>query len=141
MGDEWKDKVALIKDGAVRLKEALKDIFQDPDVTKAREGFYLAFSEMLGAIAGTWVRIGLNIGANLAQGIATALENKAPEITLCTVNAALYGTDHVAAFKLLQDIAHILAEAIMSIQMRIRDIMLQRRVVAREVIVSRRRNM
>ena len=93
LGDDWKDKVALIKDGALRIKEALKDIFQDPDVTKAREGFYLAFSEMLGAIAGTWVRIGLNIGANLAQGIATALENKAPEIKGFLVEMFSIGTD------------------------------------------------
>lgn len=93
LGDDWKDKFALIKDGALRIKEALKDIFQDPDVVKAREGFYLAFSEMLGAIAGTYVRIGLNIGANLAQGIATALENKTPEIKSFLVEMFSIGTD------------------------------------------------
>lgn len=80
LGDDWRDKVAMIKDGAIRIKDALFDIFGDPKVVQARERFFLAFTEMLGAIVGTIARIGLNIGANLAQGIAQALENKAPEI-------------------------------------------------------------
>ena len=79
LGD-WRSKVALIKDGIARIGKALQDIWNDPEVSKARERFFLAFAEAVGAVVGTIARIGLNIGANLAQGIAQALENKAPEI-------------------------------------------------------------
>ena len=93
LGDDWRDKVALIKDGALRIKDALKDIWSDPKVAQARDRFFMAFSEMLGSIAGTIVRIGLNIGVNLAQGIADALEKKAPEIKDFLVEMFDIGTD------------------------------------------------
>ena len=92
LGDDWRDKVAMIKDGAIRIKDALFDIFGDPKVMQARERFFMAFTEMLGAIVGTIARIGLNIGANLAQGIAQALENKAPKIKEFLVDMFDIGT-------------------------------------------------
>lgn len=93
LGDDWRDKVALIKNGALRIKDALYDIFSDPKVAQARERFYLAFAEMLGAVVGTIARIGLNIGANLAQGIAQSLEDKAPEIKEFLVEMFDIGTE------------------------------------------------
>lgn len=80
LGDDWKDKVALIKDGAVRIQKALADIWNDPNVSKARDEYFLSLAETIGAVAGTVARVGLNIGANLAQGIANSIEEKSPEI-------------------------------------------------------------
>jgi len=80
LGNDWRDKVAMIVDGAKRIGKALADILNDSEVVAARERFYMNFSRMLGALAGTAVRVGLNIGANLAQGIANSLEQKAPEL-------------------------------------------------------------
>ena len=93
LGDDWKDKVALIIDGAARIQKALKDIWNDPEVSKAREDYFMSLSEMMGAVAGTVVRIGLNIGANLAQGIARSLEDKSPEIKEYLVEMFSIGTD------------------------------------------------
>ena len=80
LGDDWKDKVDLIKDGAGRIKDAIKDIWNDPEVSKSRDEFYTSVSEMLGTVAGTATRVGLNIGANIAQGVADSVEEKSPEI-------------------------------------------------------------
>ena len=80
LGDDWKKKVASIIDGATRIKNALKDIFTDPQVTAAADRYYQSLARTLGAIAGTVARIGLNIGVNLSQGIAASLEEKAPRI-------------------------------------------------------------
>ena len=91
LGD-WKSKVALIIDGIARIQKALKDIWNDPEVSAARERYFLSLAEMLGAVAGTVLRIGLNIGANLAQGIAQALENKSQEIKDYLVNMFDIGT-------------------------------------------------
>lgn len=93
LGDDWKEKVALIKDGLIRIKDALKDIWEDDAVSEARERFFLSFAEMVGAVAGTVARIGLNIGANLAQGVADALEEKSPEIKDYLVEMFNIGTD------------------------------------------------
>ena len=93
LGDDWKNKVALIKDGLIRIKDALKDIWEDDAVSEARERFFLSFAEMVGAVAGTVARIGLNIGANLAQGVADALEEKSPEIKDYLVEMFNIGTD------------------------------------------------
>lgn len=92
LGD-WRSKIALIKDGILRIKDALKDIWNDPEVSQAREEYFLSLAEMLGAVAGTVARIGLNIGANLAQGIAGALEEKSPEIKDYLVEMFSIGTD------------------------------------------------
>ena len=92
LGDDWRDKVALIVDGVKRIQQALKDIWNDPEVSAARERYFLSLAEMLGAIVGTVLRIGLNIGANLAQGIAAALESKTQEIKDYLVNMFDIGT-------------------------------------------------
>ena len=93
LGDDWKDKVALIVDGVKRIQQALKDIWNDPSVSAAREKYFLSLSEMLGAIVGTVARIGLNIGANLAQGIANALESKTAEIKQYLIGMFDIGTE------------------------------------------------
>lgn len=93
LGNDWKDKVALIQDGVMRIQKALGDIWNDPKVSEAREKYFLSLSEMLGAIAGTYARIGLNIGVNLAQGIAGALEEKTPEVKEYLIEMFNIGTD------------------------------------------------
>ena len=93
LGDDWKDKVGLILDGVSRIRQAAKDIWNDPEVSKARERYFLSLSEMLGTVAGTITRVGLNIGANLAQGIAGSLEEKSPRIKKYLVDMFDIGTD------------------------------------------------
>ena len=80
LGDDWKDKVDLIVDGAARIQKAMDDIWNDPKVSQARDRYLESTAEMLGTVAGTATRIGLNIGANVAQGVADSLEEKSPEI-------------------------------------------------------------
>ena len=93
LGDDWKTKVGMILDGLSRIGDALLDIWSDPAVTKARNDYFMSLAEMLGTVAGTFVRIGLNIGANLAQGIAGALEEKTPEIKDYLVEMFSIGTE------------------------------------------------
>ena len=93
LGNDWKDKVGRIIDGVSRIQAALKDIWNDPKVSESRERYFLSLSEMLGAVAGTFARIGLNIGVNLAQGIAGAIEEKAPEVKEYLIEMFDIGTD------------------------------------------------
>ena len=92
LGDDWKDKVAQIVDGVARIQKALGDIWNNPEVKAARDRYFLSLAETLGAIAGTVARIGLNIGVNLAQGIAASLEQKTPEIQAYLVEMFDIGT-------------------------------------------------
>ena len=80
LGDDWKDKVDLIVDGAARIQKAMDDIWNDRRVSESRDAYFTSLAETMGAVAGTVARIGLNIGANLAQGIADSIEQKSPEI-------------------------------------------------------------
>ena len=93
LGDDWKDKVDLIKDGVNRIKDAIDDIWNDPEVSKAREEFLTSFSEAAGAVAGTAARVGLNVGANFAQGVANSVEEKSPEIKEYAKEMFNIGTD------------------------------------------------
>ena len=93
LGDDWRDKVDMIKDGVQRIKDAVKDIWDDPKVSEARERFFTSFSEAAGAVAGTVARVGLNIGANLAQGVAKSIEEKSPEVKEYLIEMFDIGTD------------------------------------------------
>ena len=113
LGDDWKDKVKQIVDGALRIHKALADIWNDNDVKKARDDYFISLARMLGTIAGTVVRIGLNIGVNLAQGLARSLEEKAPEIKKYLVEMFDIGTeinDQILEFSLaIGEISDVLA--------------------------------
>lgn len=93
LGDDWKDKINRIKEGLKSIKDSLKEIWNDPEVSAARERYFLSLAEMLGAVVGTIFRIGLDIGVNLVEGIAQALEEKKDEIKEYLVDMFDIGTD------------------------------------------------
>ena len=93
LGDDWKDKVDRIKEALNSIKDTLKEIWTDPEVSAARERYFLSLAEMLGALVGTAARIGLNIGVNLTEGIAQALEAKKDEIKDYLVEMFDIGTE------------------------------------------------
>ena len=93
LGDDWKDKINRIKEGLKSIRDNLKEIWNDPEVSAARDRYFLSLAEMLGAIVGTIFRIGLDIGVNLVEGIAQALEEKKDEIKDYLVNMFDIGTE------------------------------------------------
>lgn len=92
LGNDWKKKIESIINGVKRIQQAMQRIFNDSRVTQARDRFANSIATTLGKIAGATTRIGLNIGVNLAQGIARALEDKEQEIKDFLVNMFDIGT-------------------------------------------------
>ena len=69
-----------LKTNVGRIKSALKDIISDKDVQESASNFILKYTEMLGALAGSFVSIGTDIGIWITGGIARALEEKGEDI-------------------------------------------------------------
>lgn len=68
LGD-WQYRVDSIKESIAAIKEALRNIFTDPKVMEAADGWAKSVAYMLGSFAGSVASIGLTIATNLIGGI------------------------------------------------------------------------
>ncbi len=79
LGD-WQYRWESIKDSIASIKESLIDIFTDPAVLAAADGWAQSVVYMLGSLVGSLASIGLTIAANLLGGIAKYLEQNKERI-------------------------------------------------------------
>lgn len=73
LGD-WEYRWQSIKDSIASIKDSLIDIFTDPAVLAAADGWAQSVVYMLGSLVGSLASIGLTIADNLLGGIAKYLE-------------------------------------------------------------------
>lgn len=69
-----------IKKDIDSIWKSLKDIFTDPEVTKAANKFFDSYAYAIGQVAGSFVRIGLTIAQNIIGGIEKFLKQNAQRI-------------------------------------------------------------
>ncbi len=69
-----------IKKDLDSIWKSLKDIFTDPEVTKAANNFLDSFAYAIGQVAGSFARIGLTIAQNIIGGIEKFLKQNAQRI-------------------------------------------------------------
>lgn len=79
LGD-WEYRVESIKDSLALIKDSLIDIFTDPAVLSAADGWAQSVAYKLGSLVGSLASIGLTIAANLLGGIASYLEDNKDRI-------------------------------------------------------------
>lgn len=79
LGD-WEYRWESIKDSIASIKDSLIDIFTDPSVLAAADGWAQSVAYMLGSLAGSVASIGLTIATNLLGGIAKYLEQNKDQI-------------------------------------------------------------
>lgn len=79
LGD-WEYRWEIIKNSLASIKESLIDIFTDPAVVAAADGWAQSVAYMLGSLVGSLTSIGLTIAANLLGGIALYLEQNKDRI-------------------------------------------------------------
>lgn len=79
LGD-WQYRLDSIKDSIASIKESLIDIFTDPGVLEAADGWVKSVAYLLGSLAGSVASIGLTIATNLIGGIAKYLEQNSERI-------------------------------------------------------------
>lgn len=79
LGD-WEYRWEIIKDSLASIKNSLIDIFTDPAVLAAADGWAQSVAYMLGSLAGSVASIGLTIAANILGGIAKYLEQNTERI-------------------------------------------------------------
>lgn len=69
-----------IKKDLDSIWKSLKDIFTDPEVTKAANNFFDSFAYSIGQVAGSFARIGLTIAQNIIGGIEKFLKQNTQRI-------------------------------------------------------------
>lgn len=69
-----------IKNDLDSIWKSLKDIFTDPEVTKAANNFLDSFAYAIGQVAGSFARIGLTIAQNIIGGIEKFLKQNVQRI-------------------------------------------------------------
>lgn len=69
-----------IKKDLDSIWKSLKDIFTDPEVTKAANNFLDSFAYAIGQVAGSFARIGLTIAQNIIAGIEKFLKQNTQRI-------------------------------------------------------------
>lgn len=69
-----------IKKDLDSIWKSLKDIFTDPEVTKAANKFFDSYAYAIGQVAGSFVRIGLTIAQNIIGGIEKFLKQNTQRI-------------------------------------------------------------
>lgn len=79
LGD-WQYRVDAIKIGFEQIKTAVMDIWTDPQVLNAADGWAKSLARMLGTFNGSVASIGLTIAANLIGGIGKYLEGNTDRI-------------------------------------------------------------
>lgn len=62
------------------IRKSLKDIFTDPEVTKAANNFFDSYAYAIGQVAGSFARIGLTIAQNIIGGIEKFLSQNVQRI-------------------------------------------------------------
>lgn len=102
---DWGTQWDSIKSSAASIKDSLIDIWTDPAVLSAQEGFYKSLVHMLGSAAGAVTGIGLTIGTNLTGGISLYLDK----------NKDFLKEKLVSLFDIAGDISLLLGEAFGSI--------------------------
>lgn len=79
LGD-WEYRWESIKDSVASIKDSLIDIFTDPAVLAAADGWAQSVAYMLGSLVGSLASIGLTIADNLLGGIAKYLDQNKERI-------------------------------------------------------------
>lgn len=69
-----------IKKDLGSIWKSLKDIFTDPEVTKAANNFFDSYAYAIGQVAGSFARIGLTIAQNIIGGIEKFLSQNVQRI-------------------------------------------------------------
>lgn len=69
-----------IKKDLDSIRKSLKDIFTDPEVTKAANIFFDSYAYAIGQVAGSFARIGLTIAQNIIGGIEKFLSQNVQRI-------------------------------------------------------------
>ncbi len=69
-----------IKKDLDSIWKSLKDIFTDPEVTKAANNFFDSYAYAIGQVAGSFARIGLTIAQNIIGGIEKFLKQNVQRI-------------------------------------------------------------
>lgn len=69
-----------IKKDLDSIRKSLKDIFTDPEVTKAANNFFDSHAYAIGQVAGSFARIGLTIAQNIIGGIEKFLSQNVQRI-------------------------------------------------------------
>lgn len=69
-----------IKKGLDSIRKSLKDIFTDPEVTKAANNLFDSYAYAIGQVAGSFARIGLTIAQNIIGGIEKFLSQNVQRI-------------------------------------------------------------
>nr|DAK70131.1 MAG TPA: minor tail protein [Caudoviricetes sp.] len=69
-----------IKKDLNSIWKSLKDIFTDPEVTKAANNFFDSYAYAIGQVAGSFARIGLTIAQNIIGGIEKFLSQNVQRI-------------------------------------------------------------
>ena len=69
-----------IKKDLNSIWKSLKDIFADPEVTKAANNFFDSYAYAIGQVAGSFARIGLTIAQNIIGGIEKFLSQNVQRI-------------------------------------------------------------
>lgn len=92
LGD-WEYRWESIKDSIASIKESLIDIFTDPVVLSAADGWMQSVVYMLGSLSGSMASIGLTIAANLLGGIEKYLEQNKDRIKDYWVSMFDIGTE------------------------------------------------
>lgn len=107
LGD-WEYRWESIKNSIASIKDSLIDIFTDPAVLAAADGWAQSVAYMLGSLAGSVASIGLTIATNLLGGIETYLKENKERIKKYFVSMFDIGTEiNNTIAELSQSIAYI----------------------------------
>lgn len=80
------DRVAKLKQGLQQIKDALIDIWTDPQVLQSANKYFDSLAFMLGAWAGSMASIGLTIATNLIAGLGKYLTENTERIKQYLIN-------------------------------------------------------
>ena len=82
-----------IKKDLDSIWKSLKDIFTDPEVTKAANNFFDSYAYAIGQVAGSFARIGLTIAQNIIGGIEKFLKQNTQRIKNYLIDMFNIGTE------------------------------------------------
>lgn len=107
LGD-YEYRFEAIKKGLEQIKDALIDIWTDPAVLAAADGWAKSFMYMLGSLAGSVASIGLTIATALIGGLGQYLEDNTDRIKGYLVSMFDVGADiNMLLADLFQSVAYI----------------------------------
>lgn len=107
LGD-WEYRWGSIKDSISSIKDSLVDIWTDPSVLSAADGWLDSVAYVLGSLAGSMTSIGLTIATNLLGGIELYLGENKDRIKEYLISMFDIGTEINQMFaELFQSIAYV----------------------------------